>query len=84
MTKIYACLCGEWHCLNDDPDCVMGLYKQSPYIWYEEGAKISTKESNDKSNPNNKDSYYNLDYLNVHYLGKDYRINPIFIQIVVD
>ena len=24
MDKIYACLLGEWVCLNDDPDCKIG------------------------------------------------------------
>lgn len=84
MTKVYACLCGEWCCLNDDPNCVMGIHQQSPYYWYEEDAKIAVKESNDKTILENKDSYYNQDYIFIHYQGKDYRINPIFIQVVFD
>lgn len=32
MTKIYACLIGNWVCLNDDPKCKMGTdYRISPY-----------------------------------------------------
>lgn len=27
MKKIYACLVGEWVCLNDDPECKMGKLK---------------------------------------------------------
>lgn len=38
--QIYACLADEWVNLNDDPDCVIGQYRQSPYIWWEEGADI--------------------------------------------
>ena len=79
--KIYACLCGEWCCLNDDPDCVMGIHMQTPSIWYEEGAKIADSESNNEVSPA-KDSYYNMDYIHIHYHGKDYRINPILIQNV--
>lgn len=26
MTKVYACLLGDWVCLNDDPDCKIGNY----------------------------------------------------------
>lgn len=29
-------------------------------------------------------SYCGLDYVNLHYDGKDYRINPIYIQIVTE
>lgn len=79
--KIFACLCGEWCCLTDDPNCVMGVHKQSPYIWYEEGAVIASSESN-ANHSLAKDSYYNLDYIHIHYHGKDYRINPVFIQII--
>ena len=84
MTKIYACLCGEWCCLDNDPDCVMGIHKQKPYYWYEEGAEIACKASNDKTVPSNKNSYCNMEYVYIHYRGKDYRINPIFIQVVTD
>ena len=27
-------------------------------------------------------SVYGLDYVHIYYKGKDYRINPIFIQVV--
>ena len=83
MTKVYACLCGEWRCLNDDCNCVMGIYRQPPCLWYEEGAKIADRESNNRM-MKDTDSYYNFDYIHIHYCGKDYRINPIFIQIVID
>ena len=82
MTHIYANLCGNWYCLNDDPDCVMGIHKQPPAIWYEENAEISSSKSNNAFCHENSDSYYNMDYIHIHYRGKDYRINPIFIQIV--
>ena len=75
MSKVYACLIGEWVCLNDDPNCVMGENKTSPYVWYEENAIISSKNTTEES-------YYNLDYIHIFYKGTDYRINPIFIQIV--
>lgn len=78
MKKIYACLVGNWVCLNDDPDCVVGDDGQSPSLWFEESAPIyKAPQTQSKS-----DSYYENDYVNVFYLGKHYRINPIFIQIV--
>ncbi len=77
MQKIYACLAGNWVCLNDDPLCSIGNPNTSPYQWYEEGAEIYSPSKRQEEN-----TYYQLDYVHIHYLGKDYRINPIFIQIV--
>lgn len=73
--KIHACLLGDWVCLNDDPDCVIGGERKSPYIWFEENAEVWS--------PNNKKehSYTQLDYVELIYKGESYRINPIFIQI---
>lgn len=79
MTKVYACLTGEWVCLNDDPDCVMGIHKQPPYLWWEEGAEVYAPAQRQKSQ---EDTMYNLNYVHIFYNGKDYRINPLFIQIV--
>jgi hypothetical protein len=79
LTKIYACLIGNWVCLNDDPDCVMGEHMQSPCNWFEEGGDIYAPIKRDTA-----DSYYELDYIKIHYKGKDYRINPVHIQIVVE
>lgn len=73
--NIYACLTGEWVCLNDDPDCVIGNHKQSPNLWYEENAEIWS------SNEKEEHTYYQLDYVSLIYKGRSYRINPIFIQI---
>lgn len=79
MTKVYACLAGDWVCLNDDPDCSMGEHRQSPFIWWEEGAEIYAPISRDKA-----DTMYSLDYVHIFYRGKDWRINPMFIQIVTE
>ena len=76
MKKIYACLIGNWVCLNDDLDCKVGENRTSPSIWYEENAVIWSPLEK-KAN-----TYYQLDYVYIYYKGKDYRINPIFIQIV--
>lgn len=81
MTKIYACLAGNWVCLNDDPECVISDYRKTPYCWWEENAPIySPKEKDDAL----IDSFYGLDYVNLFYKGKKYRINPMFIQIVTE
>ncbi len=29
MKKVYACLLGEWVCLNDDPDCTIGVIRKA-------------------------------------------------------
>ncbi len=40
MTKIYACLIGNWVCLNDDPESKMGPNQVSPLVWWEENAYL--------------------------------------------
>ena len=43
MDKIYACLLGEWVCLNDDPDCKIGgehLYTLDEWLDGNEKMKI--------------------------------------------
>lgn len=87
MTKVYACLLGNWVCLNDDPDCSFSDYKKSPYCWWKEGAPIYTPlqsddDSENDETPNKSNSFYCQSYVNIVYRGKRYRINPIFIQIV--
>ena len=79
MTKVYACLIGEWVCLNEDPSCRINGTTISPDIWWEEGAKIwAPLERTDEH------TMYQLDYVNILYQGKNYRINPAFIQIVTE
>lgn len=79
MKKIYACLIGQWVCLNDDPKCAIGEYHKSPDLWWKENALIYSPSSKDKKLEH---SLYGSDYVNLFYKGKDYRINPIFIQVV--
>ena len=81
MKKIYACLIGEWVCLNDDPNCKVGDNKKNPSVWWEENAEIWSPLTREKSLEH---SVYGLDYLNLYYKGKDYRINPMFIQVVTE
>ncbi|MCL1949446.1 MAG: hypothetical protein FWF59_06920 [Turicibacter sp.] len=76
MKKIIACLQGDWVCLNDDPECVMGPHMTDPSTWYKEGAEIHSPLQKQRA-----DTYEEMDYLKIHYKGVDYRINPIFIQI---
>ncbi|WP_304841276.1 hypothetical protein [Phocaeicola sartorii] len=77
MKKVYACLAGNWVCLNDDPECVMGKHRVKPSLWYEEDSVIYAPSKREKEN-----AYWELDYVHIFYHNKDYRINPIFIQIV--
>ena len=78
MTNVYACLVGKWVCLNDDPDCTIGSNGLSPSEWYEAGAEIYAP-----FNRNSENTYYELDYVNIFYQGKDYKISPIFIQTII-
>ncbi|EOH94789.1 hypothetical protein I588_04542 [Enterococcus pallens ATCC BAA-351] len=78
MTKIYANLIGTWCCLNDDENCYIGENRVSPSQWWEESAIIHSPQ-----NRETYDSFYQLDYVHIHYKSVDYRINPIFIQVVI-
>ena len=77
MTSIYACLVGNWVNLCDDPNCKIGAHCKSPHIWWEENAEIWSP-----SKKENEHTMYQQDYVYIHYLGKEYRIHPMFIQIV--
>ena len=79
MTNVYACLAGNWVNLNDDPNCVMGINHASPSIWYEENAVIYSPLKRDKG-----DTLYTENSTWINYKGRDYLINPIFIQIVTE
>lgn len=77
MKSIYACLIGNWVNLCDDPNCKIGSNTQSPTMWWEENAEIWSPINKEQEH-----TMYQLDYVYIHYLGKDYRIHPMFIQIV--
>lgn len=81
MTKIYACLAGEWVCLNDDPECTISEWHKSPYCWWKENAPVYAPIERKKEIEN---SFYCLDYIHIFYKGKDWRINPMFVQIVTE
>lgn len=77
MTKIYACLIGNWVCLSDDPDCRMGRNLEHPSLWFNNDSNINalTKRYED-------DSFSELDSIRIIYKDVTYTINPIFIQLV--
>ena len=77
MTKVYACLLGNWVCLNDDPDCKIGHRRTSPVLWWEENAEIWSPLKREKEH-----TMYQLDYVDVIYRNAKYRLNPIYFQIV--
>lgn len=81
IEKVYACLAGNWVCLNDDPNCKMSERRTSPSLWWKEGAPVYAPVHRPVDI---KDSYYCLDYIHIFYKGKDWRINPMFIQIVTE
>lgn len=78
-THVYACLIGEWVNLTDDPNCKMGGNHASPTMWWEENAEIWSPLKREKEH-----TLYQTDYIHINYKLKDYRINPIFLQIVED
>ncbi len=79
MTKVYACLMGNWVCLNDDPDCKIGENRVSPSQWWEEGAQIWNP-----AKPEKEHTLYQTPYTKIIYKGMGYRINPMFLQIVTE
>lgn len=81
MKKIYACLVGDWVCLNDDPTCKMIDYGKDPLTWWEENAEVYAPTTRD---PKLQHSCYGLDYVKISYHGKVYRINPTFIQVLYE
>ena len=81
MQKVYACLAGNWVCLHDDPDCTVGSNGQSPSLWWEENAPIYAPI---KLRSKFKNSHYHEKYVHIQFRGKDYRISPVFVQIVTE
>lgn len=79
MVKVYACLAGEWVCVSDDPECTISEWGKSPYLWWKEGAPVYAPIHRDSKIEN---SFYGLNYMHIHYKGNDWRINPMFVQIV--
>ena len=79
MKRIYACLLGEWVCLNDDETCKIGSELESPYEWFENNARVYAPI---KLAPEYEHSYYGLNYVHIIYKGTSYRVNPILIQVV--
>lgn len=77
MTEIHACLCGKWVNLSADSSCKMGPHMTSPTIWWEENAELYAPITKTVA-----DTMYQQDYVYVHYQGADYRIHPMFIQVV--
>lgn len=77
MAQVYANLLGEWVNLSDDDNCRMGTHMTLPSIWWEENAPIWSPHNKEEEH-----TMYQLDYIYIHYKGKDYRISPIHLQIV--
>ena len=68
-----------WVDLSSEQTTVMGNRMVSPSIWWEENATIYAPIK-----PNRPDTAYELPYVMIGYKGKDYRVSPYHIQIVVD
>lgn len=76
--KIYACLAGEWHNLEEeDPECKMVNVGLSPVAWYANGAKMYAPNTRE-----NEHTFYDYPYVPVMFKGQSYRVQPSQIQIV--
>lgn len=73
MTKIYACLLGEW---IDITETATVADHQDPLKYFKENLEYSDESRYAKC--------FKYDYIHIQYQGKDYRINPVFIQIVTE
>ncbi len=71
--EVYACLLGNWINLSNDPNCKIGERHLTPNQWLAEIWSLEPKEEKDSS-----------EYIWIRYKSIDYRINPAFIQIVVE
>ncbi len=73
MKRIYACLTGNWIDITDT-----GTVEdhQNPSTYFDENLKYSDGST--------AADCFKYDYINVQYGGKNYRINPMFIQIVTE
>ena len=68
--RIYACLLGEW---VDITETATVAYRE-PFSYFKENLKYENGSRYAKC--------FEYDYIHIQYQGKDYRINPAFIQIV--
>lgn len=77
MEKIYANLLGEWQCLNEDKNCVMGPNEVSPTTWWEESAKQYSPIQRTEA-----DTLYQSRYVTIKFKNITYDISPQCIQII--
>lgn len=77
MKNVYTCLLGKWVNLSEDASCTVGHNGQNASTWFKEGGDLWLRSSQSRES-----SFSDLDYVWIHYQGKSYRINPVFIQIV--
>ena len=69
--RVYACLLGEWVDITETctvADCQDPVKYFEEHLEYQENSKYA--------------ECFKYDYIHIQYKGKDYRINPAFIQIV--
>ena len=71
--RIYACLLGNWVDITDTG--TVADY-QNPVTYF--------KENQQYSEGSRYAECFRYDYIHIQYQGKDYRINPAFIQIVTE
>ncbi len=69
--RIYACLLGEW---IDITETATVADHQNPVAYFTDNLKYASGSRYAKC--------FEYDYIHIQYHGKDYRINPVFIQIV--
>ena len=71
--RIYACLIGKW---IDITETATVADNQEPVKYFRENLEYT--------NGSRYANCFKYDYIHIQYQGKDYRINPVFIQIVTE
>ena len=71
--RIYACLLGEW--IDITETATVADY-QNPVTYFRENLKYDEGSR--------YADCFKYDYIHIQYQGKEYRINPAFIQIVTE
>lgn len=66
MTKVYACLLGEWVNLSESDNVVIDNSYTDANLWYTEVGQ----------------TMFDYNYIHIGYDGVDYKIHPSFIQVL--
>lgn len=72
MKRYFACLAGDWIDITEAGT----VENQAPSVFFEE--QLIYKDGSKTA------ECFKYDYINIQFSGKNYRINPVFVQIVTE